>query len=216
MACTVIEYPQSMLNTGLFKPFSHVDFNQMRNLDNKSGKAAPDPDQVDGAVESLAKVIVKYQMHDLLGITLVHNHFSLAQGEVVATHVDPKNNLVIRSCMDGELEQKEQWPVFSLGVAKISDTNKQQIPYMWALDPAANTFFTMQFFDGSYTKIADRFEQVGSFRNHCHSNITCVLVGSTRESGSIPRGIHYRDEETEHGERPGSFPALSRSGAVRQ
>jgi len=168
MATCTVEYPQSMIDTGLFKPYSHVDFNQMRNLDDKSDKfVAPEPDQVDGAIDSLAKVLVKYQMHDLLGITLVHNHFSLDQGEVVATHIDPESKIKIRSCMNDELKCKEQSFVFSLEVAEASSAgnNKPQIPYMWALDLASNTFFTMQFFDGSNTKITERFEKVKTIRN---------------------------------------------------
>jgi len=157
------------MDTGLFKPFSHMDFNQMRNLDDKSGKfIAPEPDQVDGAIDSLAKVLVKYQLHDLLGITLVHNHFSLSQGEVVATHIDPESKIKIRSCMNDELKCKEQSFVFSLEVDKQSETSdeKSQIPYMWALDPVSNKFFTMQFFDGSNTKLADRYSQVKIYKKY--------------------------------------------------
>lgn len=171
MASCSVEYPRSMMDTGLFKTFSHVDFNQMRNLDDKSGKhTAPDPDEVDKAIDSLASVLVKYQLHDLLGITLVHNHFSLTQDEVVATRIDPESKIKIRSCMNDELKCKEQSFVFSLEVDKESKVGdeKPQIPYMWALDSVSNKFFTMQFFDGSNAVLAERFEQVKT-----NININC-------------------------------------------
>ena len=129
MAASAVEYPTSMLETGLFKPFSYVDFNQMRNLDDKSGEtSSPDPKQMEKAIDTLAKVLVKYEMHDLIGITLVHNHFHLKDGEVVTTTVDPNNQLEIRSCWNNELDRKQDSSVFYLEATESE--HKPKVPYM--------------------------------------------------------------------------------------
>jgi hypothetical protein len=174
---TAVEYPESMLATGLFKPFSHIDFNDMRNMDNKSvDKPEPNPEQLEKALTALSHVLVKHEMHELLGITLVHNHFSLGKGEIVLTEIDPKSRLNIRSCMNDELKAKADAPVYYLRAIE-GEPGNGQVPYMWAYDKASNAFFSMQFFNANrHPEIVKRYEQLSK-----HENLASFLMDYSME-----------------------------------
>lgn len=50
--------------------------------------------RIQQVIDRVATIFIKHQIHDLLGISLVHNHFQLNAGEIVQTGVLHGNSLI--------------------------------------------------------------------------------------------------------------------------
>jgi len=163
MAAVACEIPHMMMETGLFKAFTHTDFNKIKCIDRPENDQGPrnDPtsDEIQYAVDKLAKLVTKYNLQDLIGICLTHNHFKLNDGEIVQTSLQSNKN--IRGCIDNP---NGDAPVFFMEAAMRNDS-QQQIPYMWAYDKTSKSFFAMQFFSSSFINMAERLNTLAKQEN---------------------------------------------------
>ncbi|CAM4766583.1 unnamed protein product [Rotaria magnacalcarata] len=161
---------QKMFDTGLFKAYSTTHFNQLGLLNriiecNGEGELAK---RIESVIDNLAHASIKYGMHDLLGVCLVHNHFQLNDGEYVETALKSigtdAQQVMGHYSSDGH-------PFAFHTKASTSSSMETAVLYMWACDKTANAYFPIQFFDGSNTKIVERL-----FGNNCIRNTHWNIV----------------------------------------
>lgn len=184
----------------LIQPFSTEKFNQLGRLNriiqchgaNEGEQVA----RIEQVVDQLAKVFVKHQMHDLLGVSLVHNHFLLNDGEIVQTDIATLHaNANVNTCMGKDLMAATSTDqVFCTKTVSAALPSAAAIPYMWAYDKGAKQFFPMQYFDGTSAamqqRLAKLLEQANlhDFLQEYHEELK--MYGLESDLGFF---LHYQD-----------------------
>ncbi|CAF2718433.1 unnamed protein product [Rotaria sp. Silwood2] len=96
-------------------------------------------------------------MHDLFGVSLVHNHFQLNDGEYVETAVKSIDTDVEQLMANYSINGHS----FAFHTkASTSSSMDNAVPYMWAYDKTTNAYFPTQFFDGNNNKIVERLTKL--------------------------------------------------------
>lgn len=154
----------------LIEPFSTDKFNRLGRLNriiqchsiNEGEQVA----RIEQVIDHMANVFIKHDMHDLLGVSLVHNHFQLNDGEIVQTAVKPiRTNTDVNACMGEGLMQaaSNEHAFYTETVSSSSSSNA--IPYMWAYDKDAKQYFPMQYFDGANAEMRQRLMKLVECKN---------------------------------------------------
>ena len=152
--------------TATVQAFSTDKFNQLGRLNriiqchgvNEIEQVA----RIQQVIDRVANIFVKYQIHDLLGISLVHNHFQLNDGEIVQTAIKPiGTNANIGECMGEDLIKSASNEQVFYTETVSSASSPTAIPYMWALDKDSKEYFPMQFFDGKNVQMQQRLAELG-------------------------------------------------------
>ncbi|CAF1182997.1 unnamed protein product [Rotaria magnacalcarata] len=148
MATDIILNQQSLLNTGLFKEWSHEAFNSLKDID-ESRHAS-----LDGIAEEMGKDLRETNLNSHIGICRIHNHFKMSPGEVV--------QLSLGLSIDDQVAkvQSNARVAHLKPVEMKSESEPMPIPYMWGFDKTSHKFFPMQFFDGSNVIMQGRFIEI--------------------------------------------------------
>ena len=163
--CSATRIHLSLLD--LVQPFSTDKFNRLGRLNriiqcygiNEDEQVA----RIEQVIDHLTNVFVKHGMHDLLGVSLVHNHFQLNDGEIVQTAIKPiRTNSNISACMgEGLMEAATNKHAFYTETVSSASSSSIAIPYMWAYDKEAKQYFPMQYFDGTNVQMQQRLAELG-------------------------------------------------------
>ncbi|CAF3026308.1 unnamed protein product [Rotaria sp. Silwood2] len=150
---------QKMLDTGLFKVYSSMAFNNLGRLNriiecNGEGEQAK---RIESIIDNLAHVFVKHHMHDLLGVCLVHNHFRLNDGEYVEKAIKPID-VNVQQLMGNYLTDGHSF-AFHIKTS-TSSSMEATVSYMWAYAKNTNAYFLIQFFDANNKKIVQRLAEL--------------------------------------------------------
>ena len=148
MASAVVLNQQSLINTGLFKEWSHEVFNNVKNID-ESRHAS-----LDDIAEEMGKALRETNLNNHIGICRIHNHFKVNSDEVMqlslGSSIDDRTASVESNAIVGHLQP----------VPIKSGSEVMSIPYMWGFNQASQQFFPMQFFDGSNRTMQGRFMEI--------------------------------------------------------
>jgi hypothetical protein len=150
MTTAVVLNQQTLINTGLFKEWSHEIFNNLKDID-ESRHAS-----LDDIAEEMGKDLREANLNSHIGICRIHNHFKVNPGEVV--------QLSLGSSIDDHMAKVESNArVAHLKPVEMKSESKfMPIPYMWGFDKTSRQFFPMQFFDGSNIIMQGRFIKIVS------------------------------------------------------
>lgn len=149
----------------LVQPFSTDKFNRLGRLNriiqchgvNEGEQVA----RIEQVIDHLANVFIKYEIHDLLGVSLVHNHFQLNDGEIVQTAIKPiRTNPNVNACMGEDLIQAATNEQAFYTETVSASSSSAAIPYMWAYDKDTKHYFPMQYFDGSSAEMRQRLSKL--------------------------------------------------------
>ncbi|CAF3094544.1 unnamed protein product [Rotaria sp. Silwood2] len=98
-------------------------------------------------------------MHNLLGVSLVHNHFQLNDGEYVETAVK-SIDIDVEQLMGNYSTNGHSFVFHTKASTSSSSSMNSAVPYMWAYDKTTNAYFPTQSFDGNNNKIVERLTKL--------------------------------------------------------
>jgi hypothetical protein len=148
MSLTIENYPNFLIQTDIFKPYSHEDFNNKRHIDDCCDQA------LENSVEYIGNLLKKYNLDNILGMCRVHNHFKLNENELVQTDFIKYKN---------HSQKGDERNISYLKVIKPdSSCNLKCLPYMWAYDRHTKRLVAFQFFNRDFKLIEDCLENLSN------------------------------------------------------
>ncbi|CAF0926721.1 unnamed protein product [Didymodactylos carnosus] len=136
----------TLLDSGLFKSFSHEAFNSVKDID-ESCRAS-----LDDEVKNLAHLLKKYKLSNILGISRIHNHFKLNPGEIVKVSIGCDE--------DSSTTVEKDVTIVRLKAVQVTDEQEKSVPYMWAYDSVDKKLFPLQHFDHNNPTMKNRLNQL--------------------------------------------------------